>query len=131
MDLPAVISAESPIEALGVSVRACNALHAAGCNTVDDVLRLDLGLPIRGLGRKAKEDLFERLAEAGFSHPADAQRASEVTLIERSLQRIEERVDGTFAAIAKELRVARQRLRRLKSGPTEPSAPLPPTSTAR
>jgi DNA-directed RNA polymerase alpha subunit len=115
MESPIPLGAESGLEELGLPVRARNALRAAGCRTIGDVLALDLALPIRGLGRKAKEELFERLADAGFSHPADEQRASELSMIERSLAKVEERVDSTLAAIAKELRSARMRLQRIKS----------------
>jgi DNA-directed RNA polymerase alpha subunit len=107
-------SDDTGLEELGLPVRARNALRAAGCHTIADVLQLDLATPIRGLGRKAREELFEKLAEAGFSHPADEQRASEITMVERSLQRVEERVDLALAAIAKDVRTARLRLRRLK-----------------
>jgi DNA-directed RNA polymerase alpha subunit len=109
------ISTESRLEDLGLPVRARNALRAAGCQTIADVLRLDLAQPIRGLGRKAKDDLLEKLAEAGFSHPGDEQRASEISMLERSLAKIEDRVDAALAAIAKDLRSARQRLRRMKA----------------
>jgi DNA-directed RNA polymerase alpha subunit len=109
------VSTESRLEDLGLPVRARNALRAAGCQTIADVLRLDLAQPIRGLGRKAKDDLLEKLAEAGFSHPGDEQRASEISMLERSLAKIEDRVDAALAAIAKDLRSARQRLRRMKA----------------
>lgn len=115
VDAARPVSAESRLEDLGLPVRARNALRAAGCRTVSDVLGLDLARPIRGLGRKAKEDLFERLADAGFPHPEAEQRASDLSTIERSLERIEERVDLTLAAIGRELRAARSRLRRMKA----------------
>jgi DNA-directed RNA polymerase alpha subunit len=111
------ISAESGLEVLGLPVRARNALRAAGCETVSDVLRLDLAAPIRGLGRKAKDELLERLTAAGFSHPGEELRATELSSLERSLEKIEERVDGALAAIAKELRLVRHRLRRIKETP--------------
>ena len=110
------VSAESRLEELGLPVRARNALRAAGCQSIADILRLDLAVPIRGLGRKAKEELFEKLAEAGYSHPADEQRASEITMLERSLKKIEERMDSALSLVTKELRSARLRLQRLKSG---------------
>src|SRR5690349_2081075 len=110
------ISAASRLEDLGLPVRARNALRAAGCATIDDVLRLYLAVPIRGLGRKAKDELFEKLADAGFSHPGDEHRASEISMLERSLEKIEERMDSALSMLAKELRSARVRLQRLKSG---------------
>jgi hypothetical protein len=109
-----VIPAASPLEALGLSVRTRNALKSVGCATIDDVLRLDIQSPIRGLGRKAKEELLAKLDEAGLSHPLAGQ-PSEIRLLERSLARIEERVDAALGLIAKEIRSARQRLRKLKA----------------
>src|SRR4051794_39446247 len=114
MESPIPLDAESGLEQLGLPVRARNALRAAGCHTIADVLRLDLGAPIRGLGRKAKEELFERLTDAGFTHPADEHRATEIGMLEQRLKRIEARLDDAMAAIAKELRSARARLSRMK-----------------
>jgi DNA-directed RNA polymerase alpha subunit len=108
-------SAASRLEDLGLPVRARNALRAAGCQTIDDILRLDLAKPIRGLGRKAKEELFEKLVEAGYPHPADEHRASELSMLERSLEKIEERMDAALTLVSKELRTARLRLQRLKA----------------
>src|SRR5436305_12277408 len=50
------LPAGSPLEALGLSVRTRNALKSVGCASIEDVLRLDIQTPIRGLGRKAKEE---------------------------------------------------------------------------
>lgn len=116
-DAGPAISVESRLEELGLPVRARNALRAAGCQTIADLLRLDLAAPIRGLGRKAKDDLVEKLADAGFPHPSEKHRASEVAILERSLRKIEARADAALAAIAKELRAVRQRLGRIRSAP--------------
>src|SRR5438067_3527327 len=91
--LPPAIPVESPLEALGLSVRTRNALRGVGCNAVEDVLRLDLQTPIRGLGRKAKEELLTKLDEAGFTYAADGQRASEIKLLDRNLERIQKQVN--------------------------------------
>jgi hypothetical protein len=112
--LAPVLSADSPLEALGLSVRTRNALKGVGCATVEDVLRLDIQAPIRGLGRKAKEELLTRLDDVGLAHPLAGQ-PSEIRMLERSLERIEERVDAALGSVAKEIRSARQRLRKLKA----------------
>ncbi len=109
-----ILPAQAPLEQLGLSVRTRNALKGVGCSTVEDVLRLDIQSPIRGLGRKAKEELLGKLDEAGYSHPA-AGHPSEITMLERSLSRIEERIDATLGSVAKEIRFARQRLRKLRA----------------
>jgi len=108
------LPAASPLEALGLSVRTRNALKSVGCSSIEDVLRLDIQAPIRGLGRKAKEELLTRLDDAGLAHPLAGQ-PSEIRLLERSLQRIEERIDAALGSVAKEIRSARQRLRKLKT----------------
>ena len=115
------IPPESPLEALGLSVRTRNALRGVRCNTIEDVLRLDLERPIRGLGPKARRELLGKLDEAGFPHPADGQRTSELKLLERNLERMQERVNAALALVAKEIRSARERLHRLKSGTPQAS----------
>src|SRR3954470_8844136 len=112
--LAPVLPAESPLEALGLSVRTRNALKGVGCSTIEDVLRLDIQTPIRGLGRKAKEELLTKLDDAGLAHPSAGQ-SSEIRMLERSLERIEERVDAALGSVAKEIRSARLRLRKLKA----------------
>ena len=112
--LAPVLAADAPLEALGLSVRTSNALKGVGCATIDDVLRLDIHAPIRGLGRKAKEELLAKLNDAGLVHPL-AGNPSEIRMLERSLARIEERVDAALGLVAKEIRSARQRLRKLKT----------------
>ena len=110
------MSLDSRVEELGLSVRTRNALRGVGCDTIADILRLDIGSPVRGLGKIAREELLLKLERAGFSHPSDAQPANEITRIERNLERMQQRVDSTLGALSKEIRVARQRLRRLRAG---------------
>jgi hypothetical protein len=94
-------------------MRTRNALRAIGCNTVEDVLRLDLSGPIRGLGRKTKHELLTTLKEAGFHHPAlETEPADEMQVLDRSLARIEGRVASTLEAVTKEIRLLRQKLGR-------------------
>jgi hypothetical protein len=123
---PPTLADESPIESLKLSVRTRNALRGVGCGTIGDVLRLDLGRPLRGLGKLAKEELLVKLERAGFPHPSDGQPASEITRLERSLERIEHRLDSALGALTKEVRAARFKLRRLR-GRASPD-PLPPSN---
>jgi hypothetical protein len=108
-----LLDVSSQLEALGLPVRTRNALHGIGCNTVEDVLKLDLSSSIRGLGPKSKEQLLSRLALAGFHHPAaEEQPASEIKFLERSLERMQSRIDRALGAVAKEIRLLKQRLRK-------------------
>lgn len=109
-----VFALQSPVEDLGLSVRARNALRGIGCDTLEDVLGLDLSSSVRGLGRKTKDELLTALAQTGFRHPADEHEpSSEVRLLERSLERMQGRVEAALRAVAKEIRLIRQRLRKV------------------
>ena len=108
-----LLEVASPVEALGLPVRTRNALRGIGCNTVEDVLKLDLSASVRGLGPKSKEQLLDRLARTGFHHPAiEEQPASEIKVLERSLERMQSRIDRALGAVTKEIRLLRQRLRK-------------------
>jgi hypothetical protein len=124
------LSADSRLEDLALSVRTRNALKGVGCNTIADVLRLDLGTPIRGLGKIAREELLVKLERAGFAHPADAQPGNELTRLEQNLDRMQQRVDFALGAVSKEIRAARQRLRKLRIRAPQPD-PVPPADRAR
>ena len=114
---PKVISLESAVEDLGLSVRTRNALRAIGCDTVENVLALDFGSSVRGLGRKTKEELLTALELSGFRHPAlEQQPASEIQVLERSLDKMQTRVDAALASISKEIRILKQRIRKSRSG---------------
>jgi hypothetical protein len=107
------LGAESAIEDLGLPVRTRNALRGVGCATIGDVMRLDLSTPVRGLGAKSKKVLLEILGKKGFRHAcAKEPPASEFRLLERSLERIQRRVDWAFGAVTKEISAVKQRLRR-------------------
>lgn len=106
---------EAPLEELGLSVRARNALKGVGCNTIADVLRLDLDRPVRGLGKLAREELLVKLERAGIPHPCEARPANDIALLEHSLERIEHRIHTAFGALSKEIHAARHKLRRLRA----------------
>jgi hypothetical protein len=104
---------ESAVEDLGLPVRTRNALRSIGCKTIGDVMRLDLSAPVRGLGTKSKKMLLEKLGTEGFCHPgAKEPPAAEFKLLERSLERIQRRVDRAFGAVTKEISAVKQKLRR-------------------
>jgi hypothetical protein len=115
-----------PLDDLGLSVRIRNALKSVGCSSIGDVLRLDLDQPVRGLGKLAKEELLAKLESAGFTHPAAAQPAAEITRLDRTLERLEHRIDSALGALSKEIRAARHRLRRLRL--RDPQDPLSPAN---
>ena len=111
---PKFIGLESPVEDLGLSVRTRNALRAIGCDTVENALGLELSSAVRGLGRKTKAELLTALGRAGFRHPElETQPASEIRVLERSLERMQGRVEAALGVIAKEIGMLRQRLRKV------------------
>jgi hypothetical protein len=111
--VPRAIGLESAVEDLGLSVRTRNALRAIGCATVENVLALDLGSSVRGLGRKTKDEVLSALQRRGFRHPAlEIHPASDIQVLERSLDRMEVRVEAALGAVSKEIRLLKQRLRK-------------------
>jgi hypothetical protein len=108
------IGLESAVEDLGLSVRTRNALRGIGCDTVEDILELDLKTPIRGVGRKTRDELLAALELAGFPHPAVGdESSSEMRVLERSLERMQGRVEAALTAVAKEIHLLKQRLHRV------------------
>jgi hypothetical protein len=106
---------DAPLEHLGLSVRARNALKSVGCNTVADLLRLDLDRPVRGLGKLAREELLGKLESAGIPHPSVNRPSNDIALLEHSLERLEQRIHSAFGALSKEVHAARHKLRRLRA----------------
>jgi hypothetical protein len=112
------IGRESAVEDLGLSVRTRNALRAIGCVTVNDVLALDLSSSVRGLGRKTKDELLRALESAGFRHPSSEQEpSSEIRVLDRSLERMQTRVEAALGSITKEIRLLRQRIHKASDKP--------------
>jgi len=110
------ITAESPLEALDLSVRSRNALHRLGCRTVGEVKALDLTQSLRQIGSKGKLEVFEALERGGFRHPAmDAHSSVEMTSLARSLERLKARINKTTEAITREISALQERLAKADS----------------
>lgn len=111
---PNLILLKSPVEDLGLSVRTRNALRGIGCVTVEDVLGLDLSSPVRGVGRKTRDELLTALERSGFTHPATDKGpvSEELRILEQSLERMQGRVEAALGAVAKEIRLLKQKFRR-------------------
>ena len=111
----AALPLESPLEHLGLSVRARNALKGVGCQTISDLLRLDLERPVRGFGKLAREEVLAKLESAGIPHPSVSRPSQEMALLDHSLQRLEQRIHSAFGALSKEVHAVRHKLRRLRA----------------
>ena len=64
-----------PLDHLGLSKRAVNCLHAAGCHCMDDVCKLDAAriLRMRNLGTKTAAEIAAVIIEYGIHHTAWSQ----------------------------------------------------------
>jgi hypothetical protein len=103
-----------------------------GCHTVQDALHLDLASTVRGLGRKTRIELLNRLEAFGFIHPSlDGQPASEIRVLERSLERMQDRIDKALGIVAKEIGLVKQRLRKTIAMQSRKEPEFPVTSARR
>ena len=105
------ITPQSPIEDLALSIRASNALHNLGCQSVHDVLRLDLSASLPRLGGKTRVEVLVALERAGFRHPAlDRGAAAGITRVSRRLDRMQERINLALRSVAKEVGLVQRQL---------------------
>jgi hypothetical protein len=104
---------ESPIEDLALSSRARNALRSLGCNSVQDILRLDLSGPVRGIGRKTRGEVLTALRSSGLPHPGlDELLDSDIRSLDRSLERMHGRISVALGAVTKEIAMVQKKLRK-------------------
>ena len=105
------LTADSPVEALDISVRSRNALRRLGCSTIGEVNKLDLTQSLRQIGSKGKMEVFAALERSGFRHPAmDAAPSAEVSHLTRSLERLKTRIHKTLSSVAREINALQERL---------------------
>jgi hypothetical protein len=106
------ITLDSPIEDLALSSRARNALRSLGCDSVRDVLRLDLS-GSRGIGRKTRGEVLAVLQTSGFPHPRlEEPSQSVIRSLDHSLERMHSRISAALGAITKEIALVQKRLRK-------------------
>ncbi len=105
------ITPQSPIEDLALSIRARNALHNLGCQSVHDVLGLDLSASLPRLGGKTRVEVLVALERAGFRHRAlDRGAAAGITSVSRRLDRMQERINLALRSVAKEVGLVQRQL---------------------
>jgi hypothetical protein len=106
------VGLDSPIEDLALPSRARNALRSLGCESVRDLLGLDLS-GSRGIGCKTRGEVLAALRSSGFSHPKLEQPSpSEIRSLDRSLERMHGRISAALGAVAKEIAVVQKKLRK-------------------
>jgi DNA-directed RNA polymerase alpha subunit len=111
---PRRVARDGALEALQLSVRAKNALHRLGCETVADVLRLDFNGSIRQLGSKTRSEILDRLDKAGFRMVLpEKPLPSEMRRIARGLDRVQARINSAYESVMREIRQLQGRLEKL------------------
>lgn len=120
------VAPESPIEDLGLSLRALNVLHRLGCHKVQDILGRDLSSELH-MGPKTWSDVRAALRRSGFpllerQEPWDL----EIRTLDRSLVRIRNRVSAALSEVAKDIAALQERLQKRK----EMADGLPPGAAA-
>jgi Bacterial RNA polymerase, alpha chain C terminal domain len=119
------VAFESPIEDLGLSSRAQNAIHRLGCATVKDLLSLDLSA-VRGVGRKTRSEVYAALRSSGLPLPeAEEHLESELRGLDNSLERMQSRIGAALASLVKEIALVQKRLRKRKKETAIPRAESP------
>ena len=109
---PKAVVVESPIEELALSSRARNAIRRLGCDTVKDVLELDLSA-VHGIGRKTRGEVCAALRSSGLPQPElDERRDSELRGLDSTLERMHDRITAALEAVAKEIALVQKRLRK-------------------
>ena len=104
---------ESSVEILVQSSRARNALRSLGCKTVRDVLRVDLLGPARGIGPKTRNEVLTALRNSGFRYAAAEERSdAEIRRLDRSLKRMNDRINAALGTVAREIALMQKSLRR-------------------
>ena len=83
---------DTPVEALGLSVRAFNCLKRSGLTTVGAVLEKSEEelLALRNFGDKSYEELRVKLVASGFSPPRKEARQAVATVVDATGAAVEE-----------------------------------------
>jgi hypothetical protein len=107
--------AGSPIEALGLSVRARNKLHQLGCHSIGSLVGEQFARMRGRLGPATRDEIAACLARNGFTPPGDlvASRGTGIAELVRALGRMRERIEVDHRRWRAKLDRLEQRIRRL------------------
>lgn len=89
------ITIDSPVEAIGLSVRARNKLHQLGCHSIRSLLHEEFARARARLGPGTRSEVAAALGRCGFKVPADLmpRRGTRITELARTLAEIRERIN--------------------------------------
>jgi hypothetical protein len=108
------VTANSPLEDLGIPVRAVNQLRDHGCATVEDVLRLNLSHNI--LGESSRMEVVAALRRCGFAAAAGASATRmDLERVSEQLRELGKRIEENLRSWRQRVEGIEARLRRLNS----------------
>jgi hypothetical protein len=109
------VTLDSPIQDLGLSLRAENALRESGCDTVRSILERDIRRIVRRVGPVTRLEITSALEEHGFTVQPPTEEAGQATVTElvQSLQRLRHRLRATFEEWSDEVTKLEKRVRKL------------------
>jgi hypothetical protein len=103
------ITANSPIEDLGISVRIVHRLKESGAHIVEDLLRLDLER--LSLGEASRTEVLEALEKWGYR--IGGTRPRELKRLVDQLRQLRRRIDEDFRSWTSRVETMESRIRRL------------------
>ena len=89
------ITLDSPVEALGLSVRARNKLHRLGCHSMALLMDAEFARSRARLGRGTTSEIADALVRCGFNPPADLapRRGTQIAHLARALIELRRRIE--------------------------------------
>ncbi len=103
------ITANSPVEDLGISVRIVHRLKEAGAHVVEDLLRLDLER--LSIGEASRVEVLEALEKWGYK--IGGGRPRELKRLVDQLRQLRRRIDEDFRSWTTRVETMESRIRRL------------------
>ena len=113
-----VVTLDSPIEDLGLSGRARNALHEAGCASIRELLENDFSRAIRRLGPITREEIITALVEHGFGAPRtlSGNHREQIADLNRELDKLRDQINVASRVWQTRVERLERRLRKLSPG---------------
>jgi hypothetical protein len=92
---PGETTLDSPVEALGLSVRSSNRLHQLGCHSVGFLIDNEFARGRARLGPRTRNEVAAALVRCGFTVPPDLtpRRGTRIAQLARALLELRRRID--------------------------------------
>lgn len=111
------IAQSEPVESLGLSTRARNALHQLGCHTVAEVMRFDYTPPLPRLGRKTRQEIQAALVTHRLMPPVTAPDPAALEHLTRRLTHLRQQLDQSMRSWQEQLANLEEKIRKLSDAP--------------